>query len=308
MREKALYWYGRSLGAVNDQAGAQAAFTELLTDYPLGYYALIYKRMANVKEEALPSTPVRNIIETLPLPTGLERVKALITLGLYDEAAKELSAQKKTKSVLGYARLYLEMENYAAAINLLKNERFSKPDKETISLWNTSYPLAYRDHVNKNAAANSLPEGLIYSIIRAESSFSPTAKSPVGATGLMQLMPSTATAIAKSGPLAAGSLNRPELNIRFGAKHLKDLLDLYKGDLVLVVAAYNAGSTNVARWQKSFGTLPQDEFIESITFKETREYVKKVLAGIEVYERLYNLGNSAAGKPAQASAKETPAS
>ncbi len=308
MREKALYWYGRSLGAGNNQSGAQAAFAELLADYPLGYYTLTYKKMANIKEEETVAPPAKNIIETLPLPAGQERVKALITLGLYDEAAKELYAQKKPKSLLGFARLYLEMENYAAAINLLKNERLSKPDKETASLWNTSYPRAYRDHVNKNAVVNSLPEGLVYSIIRAESSFSPTAKSPVGAIGLMQLMPATAAAIAQNGPLATGSLTRPELNIRFGTKHLKDLLDLYKGNLVMVVAAYNAGSSNVARWQKSFGALPQDEFIESITFRETREYVKKVLAGIEVYERLYKLDNGVAGKPAQATAKETPAS
>ena len=304
-KEKALYWSGRALAASGDQKGAQAAFAELLTEFPLGYYALTYTKGANVKEEDI-SLPIRNLTETLPLPVGQERIKALITLGLYDEAGRELAFQKKPKSLLGFARLYLEMENYAAAISLLKKERLRRPDKDTISLWNTSYPLAYRDHVAKNAAASGLPEGLIYSIIRAESTFSPTALSPVGAIGLMQIMPTTAAAIARDASFESASLTRPGLNIRFGTQHLKDLLNLYKGDLILVIAAYNAGSGNVARWQKSFGTLPKDEFIENIPFAETREYVKKVLAGIEVYQRLYNLRDGTAVKPAPVAAHEVP--
>jgi soluble lytic murein transglycosylase len=73
---------------------------------------------------------------------------------------------------------------------------------------------------------------------------------------------------------------------------LKDLLEFYDGDLVMAVAAYNAGSGNVGRWIKKFGKLPRDLFIENIPFPETREYVKNVLAGIEIYRRLYKLGAS----------------
>jgi peptidoglycan lytic transglycosylase len=307
VREKALYWYGRSLLAAGDTAEAQQAFSSLLSEFPLGYYALTYKKEAGIKEAETPLPP-KDLAESLAIPAGFERAKALITLGLYEEAVKELSAQKKHKQPQGIARLYLEMENYNRAINLFRQERLRALESGTTVLWGINYPLAFREFVTKSAAANGLPESLIYSIIRAESTFSPTALSPAGAVGLMQLMPATAAAIDKgwSATFDSNRLTRPELNIRFGAKHLKDLLVLHNGDPVLVIASYNAGSGNVNRWQKNFGDLPRDEFIESIPFAETREYVKKVLAGIAIYERLYNLGEKAFGKTAPASPPKSP--
>ncbi len=291
MREKALYWRGRALIAAGDPKGAQECFSDLLNEYPLGYYALTYKNMAGIKEADI-TPPARNLAESLPLPAGFERVKALITLGFYDEAKKELSGVKKQKLQQGIARLYLEMGNYNSAIHLFRRERLRKYDKENSLLWGINYPLAFQEYVAKNAAANNLQESLIYSIIRAESTFSPTALSPAGAVGLMQLMPSTAAAVGKVGSAAfdANRLTRPETNIRLGARHLKGLLTLHNGNLVLAIASYNAGSGNVGRWLKRFGDLPQEEFIESIPFGETREYVKKVLAGIGIYQRFYNLG------------------
>ncbi len=106
-------------------------------------------------------------------------------------------------------------------------------------------------------------------------------------------MPSTAATIASGGKgkLNADSLTNPSTNIRFGIQHLRDLLTLYNGDLVLAIAAYNAGSGNVNRWRKALGELPSDEFVESIPYPETREYVKKVLSSSAIYSRLYKLGN-----------------
>jgi len=303
-REKALYWRGRSLLAAGDPKSAQGCFSELMSEYPLGYYALAYKNEADIKE-AETTTPAKNPAELLPVPAGFERVKALIAMGFYDEACKELYGAKKQKLQQGIARLYLEMGNYNSAINLFRKERLRRYDKESALLWSINYPLAFQEYVAKNAAANNLQESLIYSIIRAESTFSPTALSPAGAVGLMQLMPATAAAIEKSGAAAfdTNRLTRPELNIRYGAKHLKDLLALHNGNLVLTIASYNAGSGNVGRWQKRFGDLPREEFIESIPFGETREYVKKVLAGIEIYQRFYNLPNRPENRTSSASIK-----
>lgn len=307
MREKALYWRGRSLIAAGDPKSAQGCFSDLMGEYPLGYYALTYKNEAGIKEPET-TLPARNLADSLPVPTGFERIKALITLGFYDEASKELSGAKKQKLQQGIARLYLEMGNYNGAINLFRKERLRRYDKESTLLWGINYPLAFQEYVSQNAAANNLQESLLYSIIRAESTFSPTAHSPAGAVGLMQLMPATAAAIEKSRAAAfdANRLTRPELNIRYGAKHLRDLLALHNGNLVLVIASYNAGSGNVGRWQKKFGDLPREEFIENIPFGETREYVKKVLAGIEIYQRFYNLGNKAADKTAPSSPPKSP--
>ncbi len=297
-REKALYWHGRSLAASGDLSGAQAAFAILLTEFPFGFYAQTYRKEVNLKVDEI-ALPVTNLCEILPIPSGFERVKALITFGLYDEARKELVVAKKKPSAKngalpGLARLYLEMDDYHGAYNLLRNERPRKVEKDNLYQWGLCFPLAFREHVAQMSAEFAIPEGLIYSVIRAESSFLPTALSPAGAVGLMQLMPATAAAIANGGKgeFNADTLNSPKTNIRYGVQHLRDLLNLYQGDPVLAVAAYNAGAGNVNRWRKTFGNLRKDEFVESIPFAETREYVKKVISGVEIYDRLYRLDRS----------------
>ncbi|HEY6873427.1 MAG TPA: transglycosylase SLT domain-containing protein [Geobacteraceae bacterium] len=299
-REKALYWFGHTLAAAGDTPGAQKAYAALLAEYPFGFYAQSYRKEVNIAGDEI-SFPTGNLCEMLPLPPGYERIKALITLGLHDEARKELSSAKKKQaaksgSLAGLARLYLEMNDYHGAYNLLGNGRPRNFGKENLYQWGICFPLAYRDAVARLAAANNVPENLVFAIIRAESSYLPTALSPAGAVGLMQLMPSTAAIVANGskGKLDAGSLTNPETNIRFGIKHLRDLMTLYNGDLVLAVAAYNAGAGNVNRWRKAFGNMRTDEFVENIPFTETREYVKKVLSSADIYARLYKLDNKSA--------------
>jgi soluble lytic murein transglycosylase len=296
-REKSLYWLGRALSLAGDINGGQAVFGRLLAEFPFGFYAQSYSKELNLKGDDI-SLPVTNLCEILPLPAGYDRVKALITFGLYDEARKELSISRKKPSakngsIPGLARLYLEMEDYNGAYNLLRNERPQKFEKEKGYQWGLCFPLAFHEYVARMASEFDIPEGLIYAVIRAESAFSPTALSPAGAIGLMQLMPATAASVANrgKGEFNADTLTSPKTNIRYGVKHLRDLLALYKGDRMLAVAAYNAGAGNVNRWRKTFGHLRKDEFVENIPFAETREYVKKVLSGAEIYNRLYKLDN-----------------
>lgn len=279
MREKALYWLGKSLSAAGDDKGAEASFAALGNEFPFGYYALICNKWCELSQS--PSAP-GNLIESLPMPAGFAREKALISLGLYDEAGRELTLIRK-KHPLGAARLYLEMGNYNGAYHSMANVKQKSGDQSTTS-WGLNYPQAFREDVARNATLNGVPEHLVYAIMRTESNYHPGALSPVGAVGLMQIMPATAESISKGD---SARLTVPDLNIRLGARHLKDLMDLYDGNLTLVIAAYNAGSGNVKRWQKGLGSLPKDEFIESIPFKETREYVKKVVTAMELYHRLY---------------------
>jgi soluble lytic murein transglycosylase len=289
LREKSLYWLGKALAASGDAAGADASFAALATEYPFGYYTLICGRWCDI---SLFPAPPTNLAETIPMPAGYEREKALIALGLYDEAGRELGAKKKQNGV-AIARLYLEMGNFNGAYHAVAALKTKRGDRDHDSVWGLNYPLAFRDDVAKNAALNSIPESLVYAIMRAESNYHPGALSPVGAVGLMQIMPATAEAISKGD---SGKLARPELNIRLGSRHLKDLLSVYDRNIALTAAAYNAGSGNVKRWQKTLGSLPQDEFVESIPFRETREYVKKVLAAMELYQRLYRLGGKNVAK------------
>ncbi|MBJ6724100.1 lytic transglycosylase domain-containing protein [Geomesophilobacter sediminis] len=288
-RERALYWLGKSLIASGDPKGGATQLAQLCAEYPFGYYAWLCNNGTLVAE---PAHPPVNLRENLPYPAGFEREKALIALGLYDEAARELQA-RKTKNTLAVVRLYLEMENYNGAYHAATKGK--KIDRDSATALGIRYPLAFREPVVKNAAANGLPESLVYAIMYAESTFAPGAVSPVGAVGLMQIMPATADRISHGD---SARLTRPELNIRLGTKHLKDLLKSNDGNLPLAVASYNAGSGNVKRWQRNFGDLPQDEFVENIPFGETRDYVKKVIGTMAFYQKLYNLPNPYARKGA----------
>jgi soluble lytic murein transglycosylase len=121
-------------------------------------------------------------------------------------------------------------------------------------------------------------------VVYQESRFSPRAVSPVGAVGLMQLMPGTADEMARQHGLAGPlNLSAPELNLRLGTSYLKSLLDRYQGDLVEALAAYNGGPSNVERWSGADLKLSLDE----IGYPETRQFVASVLAHREQYRRLY---------------------
>ena len=206
-------------------------------------------------------------IELLPAADGYERVKALIALGLIDDASRELSVAKKkngrSKGDASLARLYLEIGNYTGAMGFFTPAQLKKTGQEGKTAWSVLYPKAFGDMVTSHASSAGVSPSLAFAVMRSESSFNPGATSPVGARGLMQLMPDTAAKILKDKEFAAERLYDPELNIRLGTKHLKDLLDQYKGNLVAVIASYNAGGHNVNRWLKSYSGLATDEFIRS---------------------------------------------
>jgi soluble lytic murein transglycosylase len=299
-REKALYWLGKAEEASGDKASADAAFARLVEDYPFGFYTQWYKKDAGLKNVQLPSLDIETVSST-PLPSGYDRAKALISLGLFDEAGMELSAIKRKgvgkSRVVDLARLYWEIKDYHSALGC-----FPKVDRNNLATWGFSYPIVFRESITRCAADYGIPESLAYSIIRAESRFSPTALSPVGAVGLMQIMPSTAKKLASGKSIVINKirLTSPDLNISLGLKHFKNLLVRFNGKLVPAVAAYNSGATPVDRWLKMSGTLRNDEFIENIPYPETREYVKNVLTNMELYNSLYNLekptGNTASDK------------
>jgi soluble lytic murein transglycosylase len=232
-------------------------------------------------------------LATLPLPDGFERVKALIALGLIDDASRELAAAKKKhargKGETALARLYLETGNYSGAMGLFTPVQLKKSGPEGKAAWSILYPRAFADVMDKHAATVGVSPSLAYAVMRSESSFNPGATSPVGARGLMQLMPDTAAKMLREKEFSADRLYDPELNIRLGTRHLKDLLRQYNGNLVATIASYNAGGHNVDRWLKTYAGLPSDEFVESIPYGETRDYVKKVLATAALYRRLYGI-------------------
>ncbi|MEW6279411.1 MAG: lytic transglycosylase domain-containing protein [Candidatus Eremiobacterota bacterium] len=146
------------------------------------------------------------------------------------------------------------------------------------------YPLHFEEDLMREARVQGLDPCLVAAVVYHESRFSATARSRVGAVGLMQLMPGTAVWVADregvEGPL---ELERPDLNLRLGASYLRTLLDRYEGDLVPALAAYNGGPSNVERWKGEDGRLAPDE----IGYAETSCFVRGVLASRARYRELY---------------------
>ncbi len=125
--------------------------------------------------------------------------------------------------------------------------------------------------------------------MRQESLFDPLARSVADARGLLQLLPATARRVANErADAAAVDLNDPEQNVSLGVRHLADLDAHFQGDMVKALAAYNGGAAAVERWQQRFAGRDADEFVESITYRETRDYVKRVLDNYARYRRLYS--------------------
>ncbi|MDD2733130.1 MAG: transglycosylase SLT domain-containing protein [Desulfuromonadaceae bacterium] len=291
-REKALYWLGRALEKSGDTAASY--YLALQNEFPAGFYATWYRDQKGIKDnrEALGN---RDAVAELPLLAGFDKPRLLAALGLFEESRAEAAVVRKKngerKSPFpALARLFLEMHDYGSAISLFMQNRPIAWEKGTLPLWTAGYPRAYPELISQNARLNDLSEGLVYALIRAESGFTSAIKSSAGAIGLMQMMPATAKMTAhEKGEFNPRRLIDPEYNIRLGTKHLYDLMKVQSGDVVYVAAAYNAGSGALERWKKSFKGLSKDEFIESIPYQETRDYVKKVYASAATYRQLYGL-------------------
>lgn len=156
--------------------------------------------------------------------------------------------------------------------------------------WKLLYPYAYRDVLDVMAQSSGVDPFLVLGVMRAESVYDLDARSIVGARGLMQIMPFTAIRIARvmnDSRFTLKDLPRPELNIGYGAFYLKMLLDYYKGNPFLAIAAYNGGPVSVDRWVSRFGDLEIDEFVETIPFRETRRYVKTVFKNYNQYKNIW---------------------
>lgn len=150
-----------------------------------------------------------------------------------------------------------------------------------------AFPLAYFQRIEAEAKKYQMNPFLPAGLIWQESQYNPTIKSWVGATGLMQIMPATGAQIAKDLGLQDYSLSRPEDNIPMGVWYLHSRHQVFDGNSLLAVASYNAGAGPVNRWLKDFGHLPLDALAESITYPETRGYVKRVFTSYWIYQHLY---------------------
>lgn len=228
-----------------------------------------------------------------------ERASLLIEVGLLDWAKWELYEIERRTRNQDYLKMlmlaYEQMRSYHRS-SYIGIVYFSRPRAKygvtgVRYLWEHAYPRAYRDSVEKYASQFNVPKEFAWGIMRAESSFRHDIVSPVGAKGLMQIMPNTARQVARlmgDNTFNERQLTVPDVNVRIGVRYLNRLLTKFDQLVPLAAASYNAGPHRVESWLASFGKLDMDEFIEHIPFIETRNYVKKVVRNYGIYNRLYN--------------------
>jgi soluble lytic murein transglycosylase len=165
---------------------------------------------------------------------------------------------------------------------------------EELRLYQLRFPLHHEQAIRREAAKNALDPAWVAAEIRAESVFNPVAHSAANAMGLMQLLPGTGMAVARRLGIpwaGADSLYDPETNITLGTAYLRQLLDKDGGQPYFAIAGYNAGPAPLARWQSQRPGMDPDFWIETISYKETREYVARVLSFSTIYDWRLN-GNA----------------
>ena len=291
--KRALYWQARATGRLGQSEEAATVYRRLLRRYPHDYYALWAEKRLGTTLSALPfKTPPTSPVPRLSAVQGAhyERYTTLMDLGLPGLARRELDfvrhrAPKGTSWTKFFLSAYQRVNDYTSVFRLLPRLNVRDVAKQVYL-----YPQAYWNVIRTHAEKNELDPYLIIALIRQESLFDAAAVSAANAYGLMQLLPTTAAQLTDL-PLNAGSaLTDPALNIRLGTTYLRGLLGRYQGSLILALGAYNAGERAADKWLARFGELEPDEFIENISYGETRRYVKLVLRNYRTYVRLYGNG------------------
>ncbi len=312
----ALYWRARLAEEDNDGALAHAFYLKLSQRYRNYYYGdQARERLAKIKNAGSPvhyalldRVPPLNISETLAgdeVPSDnlrVQKAELLANGDLLDFAVRELraaaaeqeAAQEKADWLpIEIARLYEEAGRYDAAIETLKHAapNYFALDLPSLprSYWEGLFPKPFWSDLKKYSSSNALDPYLVASLIRQESAFNPNAVSRANAVGLMQLLPKVGKTVAKQEKLRRFNpreLFAPAINMRLGTRYFRTMVDKFDS-FEYALAAYNAGSDRVQDWMGQGKYRDPQEFVESIPFTETREYVQNIIRNANVYRQLY---------------------
>lgn len=276
------YWKARALKEQGQVPAANTMLVQLARE-PNFYGLLAQEDLGDVLRREPPS-PYKASAEELravkQLP-GIQRAFELHKLDQRWESRAEWAWAVRDfndKQLIAAAEAAAQADWHDIAINTAEKT-------ESIHDFSLRYPTPYRDMMKEYARDNELDEAWVYGLIRQESRFISYARSGVGASGLMQVMPATAKWIAKrlgEKSFKPAAINQLETNIRFGTHYLRYSLDRMDGQALMATAAYNAGPSRPKRWiaaQPLEGAI----YAETIPFTETRDYVKKVMSNAYFY-------------------------
>jgi soluble lytic murein transglycosylase len=307
----ALYWRGR-IYEDEERNFAQAAnyYRTLSEAYTNFYYGNLARQRLAVLGAVGPAAPAPALSGVQPpeipdltdeLPENdphLIKARLLANASLNEYIGPEIQASPTSSEwgALAQAEIYASYGEVTRALQSMKHsglQYFALPvDQVPANYWHLLFPKPYWTALVADAQRNGLDPYLVASLIRQESEFNAGAVSRANAYGLMQLLPSVGKSIAKKQGIrrfAAADLLNPETNLTLGTTNLKQVLDRFGGQAEYALAAYNAGDVPVRQWLASNDYKDVPEFVESIPYTETREYVQAILRNRELYRALYPL-------------------
>jgi soluble lytic murein transglycosylase len=288
---------------------ATECLKKVIDDYPVHLAGLFARARLGehsiaVKSRAKPPAPVDKQLDESVFP----RVKQLFELGLDELATMAFEANVNQSKLAVHRDLEWQCRHYGVigfggrgyAISSDLRDRV-RPSEEVNAknrwLFDCRFPTPYGTLVVEFEKRFALPDQLLFAVMRQESGFRPTIASNAKAVGLMQLLPETAERVAQEFSLVeelatnqtgavSSKLTEPRVNLALGAAYLRKLLDYFDGNLILAVAAYNAGPKTVALWVGRAGEIPMELFVARIPYAETRNYVERVLMNLAMYRYL----------------------
>jgi soluble lytic murein transglycosylase len=277
------------------------------------------ERLVALGDAAPVSVPAleKYVPETIPklddtAPEGdphLVKAHLLVNAGLSEYVPEEIAAAPGSSSWSGIAeaKIYTSYGETYRAMRVLKRAlpfATSAPIKSIpLAYWRILFPEVYWDTIQAESTKNGLDPYLVASLIRQESEFNPSAISHANAYGLMQLLPSVGRQMAREeglGSIETRQLLDPILNIKLGTRYLRQTMEKYGRVPEYALAAYNAGENRVVDWQAAGPYHGVDEFVESIPFTETREYVQSILRNQEIYRGIDQYAHGVSAQHAEA--------
>ncbi|HEU4584517.1 MAG TPA: transglycosylase SLT domain-containing protein [Gemmatimonadaceae bacterium] len=288
----AEYWSGRAWSAAGDSATARARWKSVERRSSLSYYSMLASRRLG-RSSWVPIAAADSFVAVPAVDSAFARAALLERLGMDPEAELEYAyaqehAGSSADSILATAAAFRAHGLASRGISLAQRA-LALGAAADARAYRLLYPVSLDAALGAEAAINGLDPSLVAALIRQESRFNPRATSPVGARGLMQIMPRVGHTIANGLDFPAWDaalLYQPDVSLQLGTSHLADLLSGYSDD-GRALAAYNAGKSRVERWSEKRGTDDPELFVERIPYRETRDYVRIIQRNRELYANLY---------------------
>ena len=304
----ALYWRARIAEDEEHSIPQAVAYYRALTEvYTNFYYSLLARqRLSAIGPREAPTLPVLDGVRRAPTPdlsgelpeddAHLITARLLANAALNEYIGPEIEAADNSNEwgALAQADIYSSFGETTRALQSIKHSGlsfFTLPvDDVPQNYWHIVFPRPFWSEIVSNSRSNGLDPYLVASLIRQESEFNAGAVSRANAYGLMQLLPSVGKSLAKRRGMrgfSAASLLNPTINLQLGTTNLRQVLDRYGGQVEYALAAYNAGDVPVRQWIALGDYKDTPEFVESIPYSETREYVQAILRNREMYRAVY---------------------